>query len=563
MEKKTNIAKKISSPVRSGVIYVILATILSHFFTISVPIYVLTVYDKVIPYASINTLFSLTAVVVIFLIFDFATKAIRANLVTGSAGQIDEILSKTIRDKLKNKYFPNEQLNFMRSLPFLSRATDRYREIWAGNNILTIIDLPFSFVYLGIIYIVSPVLFSLTLAFVVTHTLVCVYLTRQSAAVEREERDLRVTRDLFVNKLGSIWGGLYRKTDRLKAVDGWFEEELGLGGIKILYARWNNYLAIWIGSFPLYSTVGITLAGSLLIVHGGLSIGGLIAVNMIAARVYGPVLGVAKILTLISQCRRGVAQMGSILDAATPLESVGKEPLAELRSLAFSHVSAEGQSQYENLNNVSISFKAGKVYALMGEADSGIDQFVDSLFSLNSLTQGNILINEIPIRQLPFEELIRAIDLVTNYPALVGGSVRDHLGDISTVDPELLSNSMKVSGLNSFIKIIPDGVDSLISSINQKYRRDLWLRVSLCKCLLYPKNIMILDIDPLALNPFDFDHLMSEILTLKEGRVIIFRTNREDVARHCDLVVMFSNGEIMGQGTFGDLMSSKESRKKR
>ena len=207
MDKKTNIEKKISSPVRSGVIYVILATILSHFFTISVPIYVLTVYDKVIPYASINTLFSLTAVVIIFLIFDFATKAIRANLVTGSAGQIDEILSKIIRDKLKSKYFPNEQLRFMRSLPFLSRAADRYREIWAGNNILTIIDLPFSFVYLGIIYIVSPVLFSLTLAFVVTHALVCVYLTRQSAAVEQEERDLRVTRDLFVNKLGSIWGG--------------------------------------------------------------------------------------------------------------------------------------------------------------------------------------------------------------------------------------------------------------------------------------------------------------------------------------------------------------------
>ena len=65
----------------------------------------------------------------------------------------------------------------------------------------------------------------------------------------------------------------------------------------------------------------------------------------------------------------------------------------------------------KSLNNVSISFEAGKVYALTGEADSGIDQFVDSLFSLNALTQGNILINEIPIRQLPFEELIRAIDL--------------------------------------------------------------------------------------------------------------------------------------------------------
>ena len=563
MEKKTNIEKKLSSPVRSGVLYVILATFLSHAFTISVPIYVLTVYDKVIPYASINTLFSLTAVVVIFLVFDFATKAIRANLVTDSAGQIDAVLSETIRDKLKSTYFPNEQLRFMRSFPFLSRATDRYREIWAGNNILTIIDLPFSFLYLGIIYILSPVLFSLALVFVSIHTLVCVYLTRQSAAVERDERDVRGTRDLFVNKLGSIWGGLYRKSDRLKAVDGWFEEEFSLGQIKFSYARWNNYLAIWISSFPLYSTVGITLAGSLLIVDGGLSIGGLIAVNMVAARVYGPVLGATKILTLLTQCRSSVAQMGSIMDAATPLESVGKEPLAQLRSLAFSHVSAEGQSQYEKLNNVSISFEADNVYALTGEADSGIDQFIDSLFSLNFLTQGNILINEIPIRQLPFQELIRTIDLVTNYPVLVGGSVRDHLGDISTVDPELLSNSMKVSGLNSFIKIIPDGVDSLISSINQKYRRDLWLRVCLCKCLLYPKNIMILDVDPLALNPFDFDRLISELLKLKKGRVIIFRTNREDVARHCDLVVMFSNGEIMGKGTFDDLMLSKESRKNR
>jgi subfamily B ATP-binding cassette protein HlyB/CyaB len=451
----------------------------------------------------------------------------------------------------------------MRSFPFLSRAAGRYREIWAGNNILTIIDLPFSFLYLGIIYILSPVLFLLALIFVCIHTLVCVCLTRQSAAVERDERDVRGTRDLFVNKLGSIWGGLYRKSDRLKAVDGWFEEEFSLGQIKFSYARWNNYLAIWISSFPLYSTVGITLAGSLLIVDGGLSIGGLIAVNMVAARVYGPVLGATKILTLLTQCRSSVAQMGSIMDAATPLESVGKEPLAQLRSLAFSHVSAEGQSQYEKLNNVSISFEADNVYALTGEADSGIDQFIDSLFSLNFLTQGNILINEIPIRQLPFQELIRTIDLVTNYPALVGGSVRDHLGDISTVDPELLSNSMKVSGLNSFIKIIPDGVDSLISSINQKYRRDLWLRVCLCKCLLYPKNIMILDVDPLALNPFDFDRLISELLKLKKGRVIIFRTNREDVARHCDLVVMFSNGEIMGKGTFDDLMLSKESRKNR
>ena len=558
---KKNIAEEIGNPVRSGVLYVIIATILSHFFTISVPIYVLTVYDKVIPHASINTLFSLTAVVVIFLIFDFATKAIRANLVTGSAGQIDAILSKTIRDKLRINYFPNEQLRFMRSFPFLSRATERYRELWAGNNILTIIDLPFSLLYLGIIYILSPALFSLAFVFVFIHISVCVYLTRQSATVEQDERNLRSTRDLFVNKLGSIWGSLYRKTDRIKAVDGWFKEELGLGRVKHSYARWNNYLAIWISSFPLYSTVGITLAGSLLIVHGGLSIVGLIAVNMIAARVYGPILGAAKILTLINQCRSGVAQMGSILDAATPLESVGKEPLAELRSLAFSHVSAEGQSQYEKLTNVSISFEVGKVYALTGEADSGIDQFIDSLFSLNSVTQGNILINEIPIQQLPFEELIRAVELVTNYPALLGGSVRDHLGDISSVDPELLSNSMKVSGLNSFIKIMPDGVDSLISSINQKYRRDLWLRVSLCKCLLYPKNILILDIDPLALNPFDFDWLMSEILKIKDNRVIIFRTNREDVARHCDLVVMFSNGEIMGQGTFNDLMSSKESRK--
>lgn len=561
MEKKINIAKKISGPVRSGVVYVLLATILSHFLTISVPIYVLTVYDKVIPYASINTLFSLTMVVVIFLIFDFVTKTIRANLVTNSAGQIDAVLSKVLRDKLKRNYFPNEQLRFMRSFPFLSQATNRYREIWAGNNILTIIDLPFSFLYLGLIFILSPILFSLVLIFLFLHTLVCVYLTHQSAVVERDERNVRGERDLFVNKLGAIWGGLYRKTERLEAVDGWFEEELSLSKIKILYARWNNYLAIWIGSFPLYSTVGITLAGSLLIVHGGLSIGGLIAVNMVAARVYSPVLGAAKILTLIAQCRNGVEQMSSILDAATPMDSVGKEPLTQLRSLSFSHVSAEGKSQYEKLNNVSISFEVGKVYALTGEADSGIDQFVDSLFSLNSLTQGNILINEIPVRQLPFEEIIRAVDVVTNYPAILGGSARDHLGDISTVDPELLSSSMKISGLHSFIKILPDGIDSQISSINQKYRRDLWLRVSLCKCLLYPKNIMILDIDPLALNPFDFDRLISEILRLRDERIIIFRTNREDVARYCDLVVMFSNGEIMGKGTFGDLMSSKESRK--
>ncbi len=80
------------------------------------------------------------------------------------------------------------------------------------------------------------------------------------------------------------------------------------------------------------------------------------------------------------------------------------------------------------------------MYALTGEADSGIDQFVDSLFSLNSLTQGNILINEIPVSgSYRLRNLYAQLIVVTNYPALVGGSARDHLGDISTVDPELLS----------------------------------------------------------------------------------------------------------------------------
>ena len=511
-----------------------------------VPIFTLQVYDRVVQNAAISTLWGLAIGLVIVLVFDYILRQARSRIMQTVALRVDVEVGRAVFDK-----FTSLPLNILESRggnywQSLFRDVDTVRNTLSGAPAILICDLPFAIMFFIVIYFVAqPIVWVLMIVMVLF-----LFVTWRAGAATGKasstERNSAQDRDSLIAEM--IQG---RTTIKALALEGAMRpmwEERHAANIANAITRG--------GRTDAYTNLGQTLTqstslmmtsfGALAIIGQDLTMGSLIATNMMSGRLLGPLNQLVSQWRTYSGYSQAVDRLGEIFDIESErMESEVKldKPKGRLEAVNLTFAYAEGLPPV--CDNISVSFDAGGIHALVGRNGSGKTTLLKMLQGLYRPSNGRVLLDGADINQFSRAELARWMGYVPQESTLFAGTVRDNITNRypDATDEEIIKAS-KAAGVHEFIIDLPDGYGSDIGEAGQRLSGGQRQRIAIARALIGEPAALMLDEPSSSLDRHAEQELRTTLKELSKTHTVIIVTHSPILLAACDNLIALDKGKI-------------------
>lgn len=449
---------------RSAAIYrdVLIASFLINLFVIANPLFVMNVYDRVVPNNAIETLWVLAVGILVVYLFDFGLKMLRSYFIEIAGKKGDVILSALLFEKvlsLKYSALPASVGSFASNL----REFDSIKGFLSSTTNVVLIDLPFAILFLLVIGFIGG---SLVIVPVVAIPLIILF----SFAVrphlkEAVEKTFASNSQKNATLIESLTAMETVKTQRASSSLqlGW-EQAVGYIAKWSLRSRMLSASVVNFAAFVQQMTsIGIIITGVYLISEHQLTMGALVACVMLSGRAIAPMSQVANLVISYHQAATALKGLNEIM--ALPAERDEQQQFVHREELEgaieFKNVSfAYPGEQQSALDRVSFSVKPGEKVALIGRIGSGKSTIEKLILGLYSANDGSVRIDGIDINQIDPVDLRRNFGYMPQDIMLFAGSVRDNIvvGSPQTDDTRLVEIA-KLTGVSDMVNRHPQGFD--------------------------------------------------------------------------------------------------------
>ena len=523
---------------------------------LGVPIFTLQVYDRVVQHAAISTLWGLGIGLLIVLVFDYILRQARSRIMQTIALRVDVEVGRAVFDK-----FTSLPLNVLESRggnywQSLFRDVDTVRNTLSGAPAILICDLPFAIMFFVVIFIVAqPIVWVLMIIMV----LLLFVTWRAGAATGKAsstERDSSQDRDSLIAEM--IQG---RATIKALALEGAMRpmwEERHAANIKNAITRG--------GRTDAYTNLGQTLTqstslmmtsfGALAIIGQELTMGSLIATNMLSGRLLGPLNQLVSQWRTYSGYRQAVERLGEVFDIVserTESEVQLDKPKGNIECLGLTFAYAEGLPPV--CDNVTVSFAAGGIHALVGRNGSGKTTLLKMMQGLYRPSNGRVLLDGADISQFSRAELAKWMGYVPQESTLFAGTVRDNITNRypNATDEEIIKAS-KAAGVHEFIIDLPDGYGSDIGEAGQRLSGGQRQRIAIARALIGDPSVLMLDEPSSSLDRHAEQELRGTLKALSERHTVVIVTHSPILLAACDNLVALDKGKIALAGPAKDIL---------
>ena len=518
--------------------------------SLAVPIFVLQVYDRVVFHGGLVTLAGLLIGVVAALIFDFVLRQARSRLVQMVALRIDIGVIRALFDKLTSLPMRKAESQSDADWHGLLRDQETVRDTIAGPALILLVDLPFVLLFIGVIWLVAQPIAWLLLALVPVYLLVAAL---SSAIVGRASRDEQTSAE------GRHFQAAQLVSGRLTA------KALGLG--EALKTRWETAQAELIGSslrrggtvdgfsnlsaeMAMLTTVAMTSVGALSIVAGELTIGGLIAANMLAARVVQPLVQLIGMWRVIARLRDAARRIDSVMQLPSDRGSSAVERGRPKGILTLEHVDFRyGPEEALVLEDIGATLSPGAMVGVRGLNGAGKTTLLNVLQGLYVPERGRVLLDGADMRQFGRGDLSRWIGHAPQETFLFAGSIRDNIcklrEDVS--DARVLA-AARQAGADPFIVDLPDGYDTLIGDGGRRLSAGQRQRIALARALIDNPPVVLLDEPTAHLDAKATDGLIYLLRRLCRERTVVVATHCRELLKACHSVITLDGGRIADTG---------------
>jgi subfamily B ATP-binding cassette protein HlyB/CyaB len=305
------------------------------------------------------------------------------------------------------------------------------------------------------------------------------------------------------------------------------------------------------------TTALILLIGAEAVIEGSMSIGELIAFNMIAGQVVQPILRLSQLWQDFQQVQVSVARLGDILNAApepVPRNLLTLPPPAgaiELRGVSLRY----RLDSPDALRNVSLAIAPGEVIGVVGASGSGKSTLTKAIQRLYSPHAGQILLDGVDIAQLDPAWLRRQIGVVLQENVLFNRSIHENIALADPAAPRaLVMQAARLAGAEEFIAQLPQGYDTIIEERGANLSGGQRQRVAIARALVTNPRILILDEATSALDYESERVIQRNMRAIVRGRTVIIIAHRLAAVRECDRIVGMRGGEIVEVGTHEQLL---------
>lgn len=540
----------------------LLAALLINLFALAMPMFSMTVYDRVVPNRAEETLWVLSIGVLLMMGFDMGLRVLRAYILDTAGKRIDVTLSSKIMERvlgLRMADRPASVGSFAANL----RAFEAVRDFVASASITTLVDLPFVLVFLLVIAWISPWL--LIPSLVCIALLLTVSLIVQQKMQELVELTQRATAQRNASLVESLVG---IETIKFMVAESAFQRKWEQS--TVFLAQQSSKLKLLSGTTMniaqmLQQLVSVTtvITGVYLLMDNQISMGAIIAASMLAGRAMAPFGQVAGLLMQYHSAKSGLASVDQHMktqperaDDAAFLHRTSFQGTIEFKNVSFTY---PGQQQAV-LTHTSFKIHAGEKVAFIGRVGSGKSTIQRLILGLHQPTDGAILIDGIDSRQIDPAELRRAAGFVSQDVALFYGTLKENiaLGAPFADDQDVIA-AAEIAGVTEFANRHPRGFDMPIGERGESLSGGQRQAVGIARAVLNDAPILLLDEPSSAMDHQSEDLLKARLRRFTTGKTVVLVTHRTSLLELVDRLIVIDNGQIMADGPKAQVVEALQS----
>ncbi|TCS36170.1 type I secretion system permease/ATPase [Reinekea marinisedimentorum] len=526
-------------------------------FAVASPLFVMNVYDRVIPNEAMETLWVLAVGMIIVVGFDFVMKQLRAKLLDLAAKKSDVLLSSRLFEKvlaLRMDARPPSVGAFARNI----QEFDSIREFVTSATISAFIDVPFSVLFILVIFLVAGPVAIVPVIAIVLMVLYGLYVKMRMR--EHVEQGGRFATQKNAHLIETVSGIEALKINGAESQYQHKWEEL-VGH----HAKWSVALRKYATSVGNVSslvqqlnTVFIVAAGVYLIAEAQISMGGLIAAVMLSGRALAPFSQVAMLTTRYNQAESALSTLDEIM--SLPEENMERylhRPFID-GSIQFDNISfAYPESQLPALKNVSFSIKPGEKVAIIGRIGAGKSTIEKLLMGLYQPGSGAIRIDGIDIQQISPADVRQKMGCLPQDVHLFFGSIRDNISlGVPHVEDARVIRAAELAGVNTFTDIEPQGLDRPVGERGQYLSGGQRQSVALARALLFNPPIMVLDEPTSNMDNSAEAAVRERLKVLTRERTLLLITHKMSMLDLVDRVIVIEQGKLVIDGPKDEVLKA-------
>lgn len=537
---------------------ILIATISVNMLGLALPLFVMNVYDRVIPNLAMVTLWTLVLGVVIALLMDLLLKLIRTSVLDRTGKRIDLIVSSALLRQSMNIRLGDRSASAT-TMASQIREFETLREFFTSNSFVAIIDLFFIGIFIFVLWIVVGPLAFVPLAaipIVIVIALVAQAPIRQS--IEKVQRQAERRHLILIEALIGL--------ETVKSVNG----------EPVIQREWENAVTsgAWLSGKSRFwsalvanSTIFIQQAvsvitilwGVYLVAAGTITIGGLIAANILAGRILAPLGNIAQTLVRAQQSLRAYSAISRLMQERIEAADTVKGNLTVKRGdIDFANVSVVYPgARLPALENVTFSVKAGEAVGLLGRVGSGKSTIGKLLCGLVEPTSGLILIDGFEMSHYEPAVLRDGIGYLPQDPELFTGTIKDNLllGNPDASEDDI-RHALNIAGMEYFISQNPDGLNQFVGERGSRLSGGQKQSISIARLILRKPRMMFLDEPTNAMDYATEETVISRLKTLRtEGVGVIIATHRHSITSIVDRLIVIDGGRIRLDGPRDEILS--------
>jgi subfamily B ATP-binding cassette protein HlyB/CyaB len=537
---------------------VLVASFFLQLFALAAPMVFQVVTDKVLVHRGLTTLDVLIVALITVSVFESVLAALRTYVFAHSTNRIDvELGARLFRHLVA---LPIAYFEARRAGDSVARVREleNIRNFLTGSALTLVIDLFFTFVFLAVMFYYSP-----TLTFIVLGSFPF-YIALSAAATPVFRRRLEEKFDRGAeNQAFLVESVTAIETLKAMAVEPqmqrrWEEQLAGYVHASFRVVALGNWASQAVQLISKLVT-GLTLYfGAFLVIDGNLTVGELIAFNMLAGRVAQPVLRLAQLWQDFHQARVSIARLGDILNAVPePAYNPARAAPANIRGeVAFEHVTFRYRVDgTEVLHDVNLRVPAGQVIGIVGPSGSGKSTLTKLVQRLYVPESGRVLIDGIDIAVVDIAWLRRQVGCVLQENVLFNRSIRDN---IALADPamaiERVIAAAQLAGAHEFILELPHGYDTVVGERGSSLSGGQRQRIAIARALVTDPRILIFDEATSALD-YESERIVQENMRrIATGRTVLVVAHRLSTVRQADRIITIERGRIVEDGRHEELI---------
>ncbi len=532
-------------------IEVVMAALLVNLFALASPLFIMNVYDRVVPNNAVETLWVLALGVGTVFGFDFVLRTLRGYFVDVAGKKADVVISSRIFEQVLGMR--------MDSLPTSSgalasqlREFETLRDFFTSATLVTLIDLPFVFLFIAIVfYVGGPVAFIPLVAVPIVIAIGLVLQMPLNTAVRQTFREASQKHALLVEAISGI--ETVKSTRAEGRMQRSWERFVGLTAKSSMRARLLSAVGV---NFTLLAanlvTVGVVIMGVYQISQGLMTVGALVAATILSGRSMAPLAQIAGLLTRYHQSMASLSALDKIMH--TPVERpAGKAFLhrptfkgdIEFRDVVFRYPGQETKA----LDRVNFRIGAGERVGIIGRVGCGKSTISRLMIGVYEPTEGAVMIDGTDLRQIDPADMRRNTGCVPQDVYLFFGSVRDNVAlGAPHVDDAAILNAARIAGVDDFVRQSPLGFDLPVGERGVTLSGGQRQAIAIARALVLDPPILILDEPTSSMDNRSEELFKQRLKQVLEGKTLILITHRASLLSLVERLIVVDAGKVVADG---------------